>query len=272
MWIWWLLSLIILIACIIFSYRMIVSSYEFLPTDKRSFWRFGKNNIKITDAPPQTESLTAIKKKLQTVEDSASFYNMQFTKLQERLKALEEERSTEVETGQTGTSVEQEEDWKEMFYQENEAKEKLENELDAMSQILEDTEARLKELSQNNSHNAEVQSDNDSRLHLVDSLQSQVELLRAQLTASSEREKELEQLLLSEVTIREKYSMLQKEYIELQSEADDLRIRIVELSKKDLRQEMRLVHLSELESKLALCEDEKLKLKARLEKHLLGEM
>lgn len=272
MWIWWLLSLIILIACIIFAYRMIVSSYEFLPIDKRSFWKFGKNNFTTSSAPAQTESLKAIKKKLQTVEDSTSFYNMQFTKLQERLKALEEVRNTAANVQAQASSIEQEEDWKEMFYQENEAKAKLEDELDALNQMLEDTQARLKELTQNNSHNAEVQSNNDSRLHLIDSLQNQVGLLQVQLTASSEREKELEQSLLSEITIREKYSMLQKEYIELQSEADDLRIRIVELSKKDQHYEMRLIHLTELESNLALCEEEKLRLKTRLEKHLLGEI
>ena len=37
MWIWWIVSLISLIACAIFAYRMIVSSYEFLPADKRYF-------------------------------------------------------------------------------------------------------------------------------------------------------------------------------------------------------------------------------------------
>ena len=43
MWIWWIVSLIILIACIIFAYRMIVSSYEFLPVDKRYFLGLFKN-------------------------------------------------------------------------------------------------------------------------------------------------------------------------------------------------------------------------------------
>ena len=58
---------------------------------------------------------------------------------------------------------------------------------------------------------------------------------KRQLEASTEREKELEQLLLSEITLREKYSMLQREYSELQSEADDLRRRMVELNKKDMK-------------------------------------
>lgn len=270
MWIWWILSLLVLIACAIFAYRMILSSYEFLPIDKRSFWRFGKDDFTTRTAPAQKESLRTIKKKLQIVEDNATFYQLQFTKLQERLKALEEVSHPKTNTKVFNAPNEGEEDWKEMFYEENEAKERLENELDSANQMLEDAQARLKELAQNNSYNVQAQSNNDSRFHQVDSLQHQLALLQAQLAASSEREKELEQLLLSEITLREKYSILQKEYIELQSEADDLRIRIVDLSKKDLHHEMRLIHLTELESELALCELEKLKLKARLENHSLG--
>ena len=43
-----------------------------------------------------------------------------------------------------------------------------------------------------------------------------------------------------------------------------------EINKKDINLELRLVYLTELESKLAICEDEKLRLKSRLENHLLG--
>ncbi len=46
MWIWWIVSLIILIACIVFTYRMIVSSYDFLPADKKYLPRFGQKDHK----------------------------------------------------------------------------------------------------------------------------------------------------------------------------------------------------------------------------------
>lgn len=90
------------------------------------------------------------------------------------------------------------------------------------------------------------------------------------LAASTEREKELEQLLLSEITIREKYQVLQKEYTALQSQSDSLNRAMMELGKKNMSLETRIVYLSELESKLAICEAEKAKLKAKLENHLLG--
>lgn len=269
MWVW-IISLIILIACVIFAYHMIVSSYEFLPSDKRYFWKFGKSNLE-NPGINQNDSLKTLNKKLQAVEDNSTFYQIQFTKFQERLKALEtqniENPSAEI-ISRKYKQEEEEEDWKEMYYEENELKEKLENELDIANHLLEETQAKLKQLSEKSLHWVEMQSNNESRLLELQSRQNQVELLQKQLIASTEREKELEQLLITEITVREKYSMLQKEYIELQSEADDLRRRMIELNKKDLHLEMRLLHLNELESKLAICEEEKSKLRSRLENHL----
>ena len=273
MWIWWLLSLFILIACFIFAYRMIVSSYEFLPVDKRYLWKFRKDSLPGERIKAQTESLNALRKKIQSVEDNTTFYQIQFTKLQERLKILEGLNVANVSSAlkpQQSNKEAEEEDWKEMYFEENEIKEKLENELDATRQMLEAVEARLKDSTSDISKFVEAQSDNESQFHEITSLKENNELLQRQLRASAERENELERLLMSEITMREKFSMLQKEYVQLQSEADDLRRRIIELGKKDLQLAIRLVHLNELESKLSLCEEEKSKLKSRLESHLLG--
>ena len=86
MLVWWILSLIILIACIIFAYRMIVSTYEFLPADKRYFLGFYKNPDSPNARPVQRDSLKALNKKVQSVEDNTTFYQIQFSKFQERLK------------------------------------------------------------------------------------------------------------------------------------------------------------------------------------------
>jgi chromosome segregation ATPase len=278
MWIWWLISLFILIACFIFAYRMIVSSYEFLPADKRYFWKFRKDNVSAEGTITQKESLKVLRKKIQGVEDYTTFYQSQFTKFQERLKVLEELNVSGISQGggkikyqeDQEDQEDQEEDWKEMYYEENEAKQRLENELDTTRQMLEEMEARLKESALDNSGSVETQSSNESKFHEINSLKENNEFLQRQLKSAAERENELERLLMSEITIREKFSLLQKEYVQLQSEADDLRRRIIELGKKDFQLEIRLVHLNELESKLALCEEEKSKLKSRLESHLLG--
>ena len=269
MWIWWIVSLIILIFCIIFAYRMIVSSYEFLPVDKRYFLGFFKNAAHTETASLQKDSLKVIKNQLQSVEDNNTFYQIQLSKFQQRLKILEDLNTSKV-TPEIVHKPKDEEDWKEMYYEENEIKEKLENELDITKQMLEEAENKLKDSLENSLRQVQLQNDYEARLHELHSLQNEIELLQHQLIASTEREKELEQLLLSEITIREKYSVLQKEYVQLQSEADDLRRRIVELNRKDMNLEMRLAHLGELESKLAICEQEKSKLKSYLENRLLG--
>ena len=45
---------------------------------------------------------------------------------------------------------------------------------------------------------------------------------------------------------------------------------MAEINKKDMNLEIRLIYLTEIESKLAICEEEKSKLRSRLENHLLG--
>jgi len=264
MLVWWILSLIVLITCFIFAYRMIVSTYEFLPADKRYFLGFNKNTENMNPPPVQTDRMRTLNKKIQSVEDNSTFYEIQFSKLQERLKALEELnnvapsqlRITNTEKG------EDEEDWKEMYYEENTVKERLENDLDYTRQMLEEAETKLKDCSEKNAHWIQLQSEHESRLGDMQSLQEQVSILKRQLSASAEREKELEQLLLSEITLREKYSLLQREYTELQSETDDLRRRVVELNKaeahkKDTDRQVLVVHLDDLDSKLAFVRKKK---------------
>ena len=269
MLVWWIMSLIILIFCIIFAYRMIVSTYEFLPADKRYFLGFYKNPGSQDVGPVQRDTLRALNKKVQSVQDNNTFYEIQFSKLENRLKTLEELNALKSPTEKTTKAAKpaEEEDWKEMYYEENTLKEKLENDLDYTRQRLEEAENKLKD-SAEKSRWAELQSEYETTLHDLHSLQNHIGLLQRQLEAAAEREKELEQLLLSEITLREKYSLLQREYVELQSEADDLRRRIVELNKKDVGLQIRVVHLNELESKLAICEEEKIRLKTSLEQLL----
>ncbi|MDQ6843158.1 MAG: hypothetical protein M3Z92_02230, partial [Bacteroidota bacterium] len=90
MWIWWMVSLIVLIGCVIFAYRMIVSSYEFLPADKRYFFGFNKNPTAASNYRENPEVLKVLKNKVQHVEDNTTFYQIQFSKFQDRLKAIEE--------------------------------------------------------------------------------------------------------------------------------------------------------------------------------------
>ncbi len=235
MWIWWVVSLIILIACIIFAYRMIISSYEFLPADKKFFFGFNKNSSPASNFPEYPDALKILKNKVQHVEDNTTFYNIQYSKLQDRLKIMEEKFAMNSYKDGTvkknDTAFDEEEDWKELYYEENSKKELLENEIDFTKQALEDAENKLNKLEQNAGTRAELQSDYELRLNDLQSMQNNIMRLQKQLDASLEREKELEQLLLSEITVREKYFLLQQEYTQLLSETDDLRRRNMEMNK-----------------------------------------
>ena len=260
MWIWWVISLIVLIACFIFAYRMIISSYKFLPGDKNTkLYGLKKsaenNNIK-------TGEIINLKSKLQKMEENSSFYEIQFSKLVQRLKVLEEVQNRSSE--KIATEKKDEEDWKELYYQENELKEKIENELDEVKQKLEDAENKLNAIEDNNNKWAGLKSDYDARLNDLHSLQDHIGLLQRQLDAASNREKELEESLHSAEQTEDKFIRLQNDHIRLQSENEELKRQAIEMSKREKDMEENLIRLNELESKLALYEEEKAKMIAIL--------
>lgn len=260
MWIWWIISLVVLIACFIFAYRVIVSSYEFLPDDGKNFLRFRRNNS--SEESAKNDLIWEVRNKLQKMEENSTFYEIQFSKLTERLKVLEQlNQQSQLLLQEKGD----EEDWKEMYYEENELKEKLENELDEVKQKLEEATAKLNSLEENNSRWAGLQSDYDARLNDLQSMQNNIGNLQRQLEAATGREKELQQSLLQEVMIRKQNTELQNAQARLQSENDELRRQIVEMNQKEKSREGDITRLNELESKLLLYEEEKAKMIADLE-------
>jgi chromosome segregation ATPase len=263
MWIWWIISLVVLIACFIFAYKVIASSYEFLPVDKRNFLSFKKNNSS-GKTSQRSEAIWDLKNKLQKVEETSSFYEIQFSKMQERLKMLE---ASYQEQQQKLSDVEKtdEEDWKEMYYEENGVKEKLENELDITLQKLEEVQNQLNSIEDNNSKWISLQSDYDARLNELQSLQNNIEVMQRQLEAAAAREKELELSLATEIHEKIQYSNLESENTRLKSENNDLRSQVVEINKKEKELELGISRLQELESRLAIYEEEKAKMIANLE-------
>jgi chromosome segregation protein len=262
MWIWWIISLVVLIACFIFAYQVIVSSYDQMPVDKKNFLSF-KKNTSSENHSSRPEAIWDLKNKLQKVEENSSFYEIQFSKMQERLKALEAQYQTRQQI--SVSQKEDEEDWKEMYYEENEVKEKLENELDLTNQKLDEAEKKLREIEENNNKWSGLQSDYDARLNDLQSMQNNIGLLQRQLEAASAREKELELTLLAEINAKKQYSNLESENARLKSENDGLRKQIVEINKKEKELEVGISRLYELENQLAVYEKEKAKMIANLE-------
>jgi chromosome segregation ATPase len=262
MWIWWIISLVVLIACFIFAYKVIVSSYDLLPADKKNFLSFKKTSSVESDSS-RPEALWDLKNKLQKVEETSTFYEIQFSKMQERLKALEAQYQAQQQTAVSQDS--DEEDWKELYYEENELKEKLENELDMTRQRLEEVETQLNEFEKDNSKWNSLRSDYDARLNDLQSMQNNIGLLQRQLEAAAAREKELELSLAAEINAKKQYSKLESDNVRLKSENDDLRQQLVEIHNKEKELEIGLTRLHELENQVAVYEEEKAKMIANLE-------
>jgi chromosome segregation ATPase len=239
MWLWWIFSVIICIAVFIFIYRLFVSSYEFLPAGKKFF--FGAKRDFSNEAPTasQEEIIRNLKNTLQSVEETASFYEIQFSKFQQRLKSLEEQNNNP-QPQPANAEGDGEEDWKELYYEENERKEKLENELDEIKQRLEEAEEKLQSVKEESSETVRLKSDYDSRLNDLESMQNNIGLLQRQLEAAAEREKELEQILLSEISLKKKYAQLESDHLLLKIQNDELRREVVKLNQKERPLDIRL--------------------------------
>ncbi len=217
-----------------------------------------------SNSPARSEAMWDLKNHLQKVEENSTFYELQFTKLQERLKALEAQLARQP-AKQALVIKEDGEDWKEMYYEENETKEKLENELDITRQKLEETENKLNSIAENNSKWNSLKSDYDTRLNDLQSMQNDMGLLQRQLEAAATREKELELSLFAEIKAKKHYAQLDSNYARAKSENEDLRKQIVVLNKKEREMESGITRLKELESRLAIYEEEKAKMIANLQ-------
>ncbi|HEY5369037.1 MAG TPA: hypothetical protein VIJ75_08600 [Hanamia sp.] len=261
MWIWWVISLVVLIASFIFAYRMIVSTYDYLPEGKKHLLVFRKNNV-IESGSVKGEMIRDLKGKLQEMEENASFYEIQFSKLQQRLKTLEVQQ---VNQQQKSSKMNDEENWKGMYYEENELKEKLENDLDSALQKLEEAENKLNSLEGNKKATIALQSEYDARLNDIQSMQEHIGTLQRKLEAVNEREKELEVLLVAENHIKNQHEQLKRDFTRLQMENDDLRKQIVDADRREKDFEKNRLRLTELESKLSLYEQENSRMIATLE-------
>ena len=238
-----------------------MSSYDWLPADKNNFLSFKKTpSSKSTSGPP--EAIWDLKNKLRKVEENSSFYEIQFSKMQERIKALESQYEL---SQQQVLPQKNEEDWKEMYYEENAVKEKLENELDLAHQKLEKLQKQIDDADQSKSEWSALKSDYDARLNDLQSMQNNIELLQRQLEAAAIREKELELSLVSEINAKKQFSHLESVNARLKSENDDLRNQIVQIHQKEKELAGKLSRLNELESRLAIYEEEKAKMIASLE-------
>ena len=262
MWIW-IVSLVVVIACVIFAYWMIVSSYDEIPAKQK--FPFIRRTLPANKQA--NETVAALRSKIKDLEEHYSYQDIQFSKLHQRLQSLEGTPSRIMPGIINQQQEEEEENWKELYYEENEKKEKLENELDELRQLMEETQSD-KSLNTDNEKLAALQSEHDARMSQILSLQKETDQLQLKLEAATTREKDLQQQLQKEIDQLKKYAQLESAYTQLKCENENMRAHLREMNKREEELENRLAHARELESRVAIYEEEKSKLVSEMDSRL----
>ena len=253
----WIISLLVLIACIVIVYRMVVTSNEFISTDKASLFKFlnsgGRDKL-------QRQKLSVLQSRIKSLEDSNTFYEIQFSKFKSQINNSESGFSQTIsDTKSEQIAEEEEEDWKELYYQENESKVQLENDLDEALQSIERAKDEISKLKEESVKVAPLKSKLDARLIELKSLQNEVENLQQKLLGAVSREKDLQMLLEKEIASKTIYDKIEKENVRLRSEVEEQRRQITEMHHKEMESMRQLARGKELQSRLDMFEEEKMR-------------
>ena len=266
----WIISLIVLIASVVFVYRMLITSNEFISSDKSSPFKFlkaGSGRDKF-----YRQSLSVLQSRIKSLEDSNAYYEIQFSKFKTHLKDPRIDPSEMIPPEQYDlVAEEEEEDWKELYYQENESKVQLENDLDEALQNLEVANQEILKLREESQKTAALKSTHDARLIELRSLQDEIEILKTKITVAAENEKELQSLLNKEIALKIVYDKIENDNVRLRSELEDQKRQITEMYQKETSTARQLARARELQSHLGMYEEEKnrkiVELNSKMEKN-----
>ena len=254
MWLWWIVSILVLAGSVMFSLYIFLGGYKISPVKKEVFLE--KPYTKRPYPFSKGQVIASLKLKLQAVENNALFYSSELKKLQQRIQLLEKGK---------GAKVYDNENWEELYYNLHDEKEKLENELDFANQALLNAQHKVNQLEAKERDWKETQSELEAQLDKAHILQNEIGELQRVLEGAGEREKELELELEAYKNIKSDFELLQQEYAHIQSEADELRNRIQDINKRDVLLQQKINRLTELESTIEISEYEKMDIRKSLE-------
>lgn len=261
MWLWWIVSLVIVIATIIFALYIFYSSYK-AASVKKEFPLMTNYNLTKNPLPfTKQQVISSLKLKLQAVEYNSMLYHEELKKLQQRIQALEKNKGT----GYDKPSINEDENWEELYYKVSEEKEKFENELDLTTQKLEENESLVKEFKRRETVWKERRSELENELNKAHSLQNKIGDLQRELEGAAGREKELQKQLETQQELYKDFELIQQQYAYVQSEADELRNRIKEINNRDVLLQQKINRLTELESTMEISEYDKMDIRKSIE-------
>ena len=264
MWIWWALSLLILIASTAFALYIYYGNYKTNEPKKDFFLQRRSSFSSKFFAVSKQQVITSLRLKLQSVENNSALYFNELKKLQQRIQAIE--KGETVNNKKTSSF---DEDWEELYYEVNDKKEKLENELDATTQALESVTYQLNKAEANEKLLIEKQSELETQLNQAQSLQNKIGDLQRELEGAAERETDLQVELDAHKELAKDFELLQQQYAQLQSEANEIQNRMIESKNREVLSKQKINRLTKLESTIEISEYEKMEIKKSIEEIII---
>jgi chromosome segregation ATPase len=262
MWLWWVVSLVILTSAIVFALYVFYSSYK--PSHEKKKFSLRQDFTGKTRIFPVSKQqiISSLELKLQSVEHNSLNYFNELKMLQERILAVEKSKGI-VNPKEKG--VEDDENWQELYYKLHDDKEKMESELELTNQKLEEAESLMNEYKRRQTAWKEKRSELENEINKAQNSGQKFEQLQHDLASATAKMQELEQELEEQKGLHKNFELLQQQHAFIQSEADDLRNRIKEINNRDILLQQKISRLTELESTMEISEHEKADIKKILE-------
>ncbi|MGI8583370.1 MAG: hypothetical protein ACR2KX_14310 [Chitinophagaceae bacterium] len=262
MWIWWIVSMVILTISILISIYIFYNSYRGSPEKKDFSLKTNDTNLSRFIPGTKQQVISSLKLKLQSVENNSMLYYTELKNLQQRIQALEKNKGT---VDQKDKSINDDENWEELYYDLHDEKEKMESELDLTNQKLEENENLVLELKRRETLWKEKRSELENELNQAQTLQNKIGDLQRELEGARGREKDLQQQLEAQKELYKDFELLQQQYAYVQSEADELKNRIMDINNRDILLQQKINRLTELESTIKISEYEKMDIRKNIE-------
>lgn len=270
MWIWLSISMILVIACIIFGIYSFISSRTIQKSISNT--RF-KNNFQEfqfsgnTLPSLQEKDILNLKIKLKSIEENSALNSHQLNEVQKRIEILESSDNglkinPETEWNDT------DEDWEKLYYETRREKQSLEENLNNAQKSLQENLIKLQNLEEEKTHWISIKSDTEFKTNEITLLQNMIDDLQRKLEGSRERENEMEQQVYYEKSKYLEFEILQKRNNQLKSELDILTNRLTEVNDENILMQQKIKNLTELGSILEISEYEKMGIKNSVEQLL----
>lgn len=251
MWLWWIVSLVVLVISILFASRVFITSrklrklvsYGDSLTGNKSESHKPFFHATITN---KGQEISELRSRLRALELSSNENNQQLTRLNDRLLRVERTKFTK----KTSDERLPDQELQQLHLALLDRNTQLENELEITKQNLELSEQRFLEVGNDHKQAALQQSIADQQLYELKQQQNTINLLEQKLIGAMERENELRTQQAEEEYLKEELAQVKSKYLDLKSEAGELRNRIAELNKRDALLSFKLNQLSEMNSRL----------------------